>query len=93
MPSSSPLALGPVGAQAGAGTAGEEAGESERSVAWGGGCLSLAFKCLHLIVDDFLERVPRDEVQKQTKDTIFNVKCVVCSSHDYPNSPIFSQPR
>lgn len=37
------------------------AGEA-RPVVWGGGCLSLAFKCLQLIVDDFLERVPREQV-------------------------------
>lgn len=35
-----------------------------RPVVWGGACLSLAFKCLQLVVDDFLERVPRDQVPK-----------------------------
>ena len=33
-----------------------------RPVVWGGGCLSLGFKCLQLIVDDFLERLPREQV-------------------------------
>ncbi len=53
---------GIFGADAGAGGAG---GEGEvRPVVWGGACLSLAFKCLQLVVDDFLERLPREQVPK-----------------------------
>lgn len=50
------------GAVAGDAVAGEDGGELRPPVVWGGGCLSLAFKCLQLIVDDFLERVPREQV-------------------------------
>ncbi|CAN0430973.1 unnamed protein product, partial [Ectocarpus fasciculatus] len=35
-----------------------------RPVVWGGACLSLAFKCLQLVVDDFLERLPREQVPR-----------------------------
>ncbi|CAN0267927.1 unnamed protein product, partial [Ectocarpus fasciculatus] len=37
---------------------------SMRPVVWGGACLSLAFKCLQLVVDDFLERLPREQVPR-----------------------------
>ncbi|CAM9312609.1 unnamed protein product, partial [Laminaria digitata] len=33
-----------------------------RPATWGGACLPLAFKCLQIIVDDFLERVPSEQV-------------------------------
>lgn len=66
-PADAEAAAAPATFQAGEGQGEEEAaeedeGEERASTAWGGGCLSLAFKCLHLIVDDFLERVPRDQV-------------------------------
>lgn len=35
-----------------------------RPVVWGGACLSLAFKCLQLVVDEFLERLPREQVPR-----------------------------
>lgn len=38
------------------------AGDAERVATWGGACLPLAFKCLQLIVDDFLERISLDQV-------------------------------
>ncbi|CAM9634277.1 unnamed protein product, partial [Ectocarpus sp. 13 AM-2016] len=43
----------------------EDSGAAEmRPVVWGGACLSLAFKCLQLVVDDFLERLPREQVPR-----------------------------
>ena len=55
------------GGEAGEEEDGEEEEEdggfgNERVFTWGGACLSLAFKGLQLIVDDFLERVPLDQV-------------------------------
>lgn len=41
----------------------DDARNSGTAVAWGGACLSLAFKCLQIIVDDFLERLPREQVR------------------------------
>lgn len=47
------------------GVFGAMGGEMEmRPVVWGGACLSLAFKCLQLVVDEFLERLPREQVPK-----------------------------
>lgn len=37
---------------------------------WGGACLSLAFKCLQLIVDDFLERLPLEQVKHCVKRSV-----------------------
>ncbi|CAM9468256.1 unnamed protein product, partial [Ectocarpus sp. 8 AP-2014] len=43
----------------------EDSGAADtRPVVWGGACLSLAFKCLQLVVDDFLERLPREQVPR-----------------------------
>lgn len=51
---------------------------------WGGACLSLAFKCLQLIVDDFLERLPLEQVWYYVKSlvlcdisTVVNGNCIV----------------
>lgn len=42
-----------------------------RAMKWGGACLPLAFKCLQLVVDDFLERVPHDQVRPNWQTSFF----------------------
>lgn len=49
---------------------------------WGGACLTLAFKCLQLIVDDFLERLPLEQAKCCIKRSIIfvygNCTCGLC---------------